>query len=123
MNPSPAEIEEATLDLIVAADKDNIVMVEGEAKEAQESEMVEALGYAHEVIKLQCQAQIELAEEVGATEKRAYSHENSDEELLAKIKEHCYDKVYEVAKQGLADKKKRGESFAADKRVFSGNTS
>ena len=40
---SPAEMEEATLDLIVAADAKNILMVEGEAKEAQEDEMLEAL--------------------------------------------------------------------------------
>ena len=118
INPSREETAEATLDLIVAADMKNIMMVEGEMKEVQESEMIEALQAAHEAIKVQCQAQIELAEAVGSSEKREYNHESSDEELLAKIKEACYDKVYEVAKQGMADKKKRGESFKAIKEAF-----
>ena len=113
INPTPAEIAEASLDLIVAADMENIMMVEGEAKEAQEEEMIEALNAAHEAIKVQCQAQIELAQEVGSGEKRAYSHENSDEELAEKIKAFAYDRVYKVAQQGIADKKKRKESFGA----------
>ena len=118
VNPSPEVMAEATLDLIVAADKDNIMMVEGEMKEAQEEEMIEALQAAHEAIKVQCQAQIELAEEVGSQEKREYSHENHDEELLEKIKAFAYDKAYDVAKEGLADKKKRKEGFQATHEAF-----
>lgn len=118
VNPSASEAAESTLDLMVAADKDNIMMVEGECKEVQEEEMIEALKIAHEAIKVQCQAQIELAEEVGAGTKREYSHENQDEELLKIIKEQCYDKVYDIAKQGIADKKLRGESFGAIKEAF-----
>ncbi len=118
INPTPEEMAEATLDLIVAADKDNIMMVEGEMKEAQEEEMIEALQAAHEAIKVQCQAQAELAEEVGSEEKREYSHENHDEELLAKIKEFAYDKAYAVAKEGQADKKKRKEGFEAIHEEF-----
>ncbi len=118
VNPVLEDIQNATLDLIVAADKDNIMMVEGEMKEAQEEEMIEALQTAHEAIKVQCQAQQELAEEVGSLEKREYSHENHDEELLAKIKAFAYDKAYDVAKQGLADKKKRKEGFEAVRTAF-----
>lgn len=118
VNPSVEEAQEAVLDLIVAADITNIMMVEGEMKEVQENEMIEAINVAHEAIKVQCQAQIELAEEVGSTEKREYNHEDSDEELLAKIKAFSYDKVYEIAKQGLADKKKRGELFKGVKEEF-----
>ncbi|MBV6647973.1 MAG: polyribonucleotide nucleotidyltransferase, partial [Cyclobacteriaceae bacterium] len=113
VNPSIAELSEATLDLIVAGSKDNIVMVEGECKEVQESEMIEAIQLAHKEIQIQCQAQEELAQEVGATEKREYDHENRDEDLLALIKEKYYDRLYEIAGSKIADKKKRGEAFRA----------
>ncbi len=113
VNPTPAEMAEATLDLIVAADAKNILMVEGEAKEAQEDEMLEALKVAHEAIKVQCQAQLELVEMIGGVELREYDHENHDEDLKKLIHEHSYDRVYEIAKQGLANKKQRGANFRA----------
>ena len=111
INPSPKEMEEASLDLIVAADSTNILMVEGEAKEAQEEEMLEALKFAHDAVKVQCQAQDDLVAAIGGVEKREYDHENHDEELAKKIREHSYDRVYEVAKQGIANKKERGRQF------------
>ncbi|MEM9328446.1 MAG: polyribonucleotide nucleotidyltransferase [Bacteroidota bacterium] len=113
INPTPEEMAEATLDLLVAADAKNILMVEGEAKEAQEDEMLEALKVAHEAIKVQCQAQAELVEAVGSQEKREYDHENHDEALEKLIREHSYDRVYEIAKQGIANKKERGRQFKA----------
>lgn len=118
VNPTPAQMEEATLDLIVAGSADNIMMVEGESKEVSEVEMLEAIKVAHDAIKVQCQAQVELAQEVGATEKRAYNHEPSDEELLAKIKEHCYQPCYDIAAKGSANKTERSEAFDAVKESF-----
>ncbi len=113
VNPTPAQVAEAEMDLIVAGSAENINMVEGECKEVSELDMLEAIKKAHEVIKKQCQGQIELAQEVGATEKREYNHEPSDEALEAKIREKCYDGCYAVAKEGLANKKVRSEKFAA----------
>mgnify|MGYP000280085702 CR=1 FL=1 len=118
VNPSPAQMEEATLDLIVAGSMDNIMMVEGESKEVSEEEMLEGIKVAHEAIKVQCQAQIELAEEVGATVKREYNHEPSDEELKAKVHENCYQACYDIAKKGIANKSQRGEEFDAVKEAF-----
>ncbi|REE02041.1 polyribonucleotide nucleotidyltransferase [Marinoscillum furvescens] len=118
VNPSPTQMEEATLDLIVAGTLDNIMMVEGESKEVSEEEMLEAIQVAHEAIKVQCQAQVELAEEVGATTKREYDHEPSDEELRAKIQEHCYQACYDIAKKGSANKTERSEAFDAVKESF-----
>ncbi|MEP0367671.1 MAG: polyribonucleotide nucleotidyltransferase [Cyclobacteriaceae bacterium] len=113
VNPSPTDVAAAELDLIVAGSADNIMMVEGESKEVSEADMLEAIKIAHAEIKLHCAAQSELAKEVGATEKRTYDHEPKDEGLKAKIKEACYDDCYAIAKEGLADKKLRGEKFAA----------
>ncbi|MEM9340865.1 MAG: polyribonucleotide nucleotidyltransferase, partial [Bacteroidota bacterium] len=113
VNPTPEEMSQAVLDLIVAGTDDNIMMVEGESKEVSEAEMLEAIKIAHEEIKIQCQAQVELAEEVGATTKREYDHEPKDEELKASMKEQVYDKLYKVAGSGNANKSERKEAFKA----------
>ena len=115
VNPTKDLLEEATLDVIVAADKDNIMMVEGEMKEVSEAEMLEAMKIAHEAIKVQCAAQLELAEEVGSTEKREYNHEKSDEELFAKMKTAVYDKLYAAVSKQTADKAVRSSDVRAIK--------
>ncbi len=98
INPSFTEVKKADIDIMVAATLENIVMVEGEMNEVSEEEMLEALKFAHEAIKLQCQAQIELMEEVGKTQKRVYSHEVHDEELRKNVWDACYDKIYQIVK-------------------------
>ncbi|MBE62084.1 MAG: polyribonucleotide nucleotidyltransferase [Flammeovirgaceae bacterium] len=118
VNPTPEEMEGCDLDLIVAGTMENIMMVEGESQEVSEDEMLEGIKVAHEAIKIQCQAQIELAQELGKTEKHEFDHEPKDEELEKKIKDFCYDKCYAIAKQGSANKNERGEAFAAVKEEF-----
>lgn len=118
VNPKRDAQEEAILDIIVAADKDNILMVEGEMQEVSEVELLEAMKVAHDAIKVQCQAQIELADEVGSTEKREYSHEKSDEELLAKMKADVYDKLYAAVSKQTADKSVRSSDVRAIKDEF-----
>jgi polyribonucleotide nucleotidyltransferase len=88
-------------------------MVEGEMKEVSEAELLEALKYAHDYIKIQCKAQIELAEMVGKTIKREYNHEDNDEELREKIWKETYDKAYAVAKKANPNKQQRSADFAA----------
>lgn len=110
INPLLSEIENATLEFIVAGSADDIVMVEGEAKEISESEMVEAIEFAHQIIKKQVQAQVELAQLAGKTTKREYSHEPTNPELRHQIFAATYDKVYAVAKSGSA-KHERSEQF------------
>jgi polyribonucleotide nucleotidyltransferase len=113
INPTPAQLKLATLELMVGATFDNISMVEGEAKEASEAEMLEAIKVAHEAIKIQCKAQMELAQKVGATTKREYNHETHDLELKAELKAAVYQKVYDVARKGIANKHERSDSFKA----------
>ncbi len=98
INPTFSEVANADLDIIVGATKDNILMVEGEMNEVSEAEMLEAIKFAHNEIKKHCIAQIELAEMVGKTVKRVYSHEKNDEDLKNLIWEKTYDKVYTVVK-------------------------
>lgn len=111
INPTFEELAKADIDLMVGATIDNIMMVEGEMDEVSEAELLEALKFAHEAIKVQCQVQIELAEAVGSTVKRTYCHEVNDEELRKDVWEKCYDKAYEIACSGNTNKHERMAAF------------
>ncbi|WP_461485555.1 polyribonucleotide nucleotidyltransferase, partial [Pedobacter sp.] len=112
INPYASDLERATLEFMVAGSANDIVMVEGECDEIQEEEMVEALKFTHEAIKVQCAVQVELTKATGKTVKRTYSHEDHDEALKERIYAETYDKVYAIAKSGLS-KDERSESFTA----------
>ena len=112
VNPTFSELEKADIDIMVGATIDNIMMVEGEMDEVQESEMLEAIKVAHEAIKVQCQAQLELSEACGKLIKREYCHEVNDDELRKDVHEKCYAKAYAVATSGT-DKHQRTEAFEA----------
>jgi len=112
INPTATQLKEADIDLMVGATFENIMMVEGEMKEVSEADMIEALRIAHKAIKVQCQAQMEFAAELGKTLKREYSHEENDEELKKKIRAETYDKCYQAAKAG-SDKHKREDALDA----------
>ena len=114
INPSRAQLEEADIDIMVGASKDSVMMVEGEMEECSEEEMVEAIKFAHEFIKKQCDAQEKLAKAFGKKETREYDPEDEDEDLMKKVNDFTYDKCYEVAKKGLS-KAERAEAFSAVK--------
>ena len=113
IDPTFEQLENADMELMVGATYDNIMMVEGEMNEVSEADLLAALKAAHDAIKIQCKAQMELAEEVGSTVKREYCHETNDEELRKDVHEKCYDKAYAIAKTGSADKHWRADSFEA----------
>ena len=110
INPGFSQMPDADLDIIVAATEDNIMMVEGEMLEVSEAVMLDAIKFAHEIIKKQCRAQVELSAELGKTEKRTYSHEVNSDELRQQVIDANYDKVYEVAKS-MSAKHERSEKF------------
>ena len=112
VNPTFAQLENADIDIMVGATLDNIMMVEGEMNEVQESEMLDAIKFAHEAIKVQCQAQLEMMEACGKTVKREYCHEENDEDLRKDVHDKCYDKAYAIATSGTG-KQERTEAFEA----------
>ncbi|MBQ5817529.1 MAG: polyribonucleotide nucleotidyltransferase, partial [Bacteroidaceae bacterium] len=118
VNPTFAQLEEADMDIMVAATYENIMMVEGEMKEVSENDLLEAMKVAHEAIKVHCKAQMELMEEVGSTVKREYCHEVNDEELRTMVHDACYAKAYAVAASGNNDKHGRAAAFDAIKEEF-----
>lgn len=119
VNPTIEETEAADLEMMIGASMDNIMMVEGEMNEVSEEMMMEAFKVAHKAIKIQCQAQLDLAAMVEkSSPKREYDHENKDEELKQRIIDELSDKVYKVAASGTADKHKRAEMFGAIVKEF-----
>ena len=110
INPTFEQLKEADMDLMVGATEENIMMVEGEMKEVQEKDLLEALKAAHAAIKPQCQLQKELMKELGKDVKREYCHEVNDDELKADVQAKCYQPAYDVTKQAL-EKHARTEAF------------
>ncbi len=118
INPTFQQLEEADMDLMVAATYENIMMVEGEMKEVSEQDLLEAMKVAHAAIKDHCKVQMELMEECGTVTKREYCHEENDEELRKAVREACYDKAYAIAQSGNCNKHERGEAFEAIREEF-----
>ena len=114
INPTFDQLEQADMDIMVAATYENIMMVEGEMSEVSEAELLEAMKVAHEAIKVHCKAQMELTEMVGKTVKREYY----DEELRKAVHDACYDKSYAIAASGNRNKHERQDAFDAIRDEF-----
>ena len=110
VNPTFQQMEEADMDIMVGATKDNIMMVEGEMKEVAEQDLIGALKVAAEAIKPMCELQYELAKEKGTDVKREYDHEINDEELREQIKSELYKPAYDINHQAL-EKHARQDAF------------
>ncbi|ULQ57475.1 polyribonucleotide nucleotidyltransferase [Flavihumibacter rivuli] len=110
INPFRSELANADMDFIIGATEKNIMMVEGESKECSEEDLIKAIEFAHDAIRMQVKAQAELRQLVGVTTKRDYPKPAQDEELRAKVTAFAKDKVYQVSKSALA-KHQRSEQF------------
>jgi len=111
INPTREQLKTSDIDMVIGASADSVMMVEGEMDQISEEEMVEAIKFAHEAIKLQCEAQLKLAEAFGKKETREYDPEPEDEELQKKVHEMVYEKSYAIAKAG-SSKQERGQAFS-----------
>ncbi|MEI2737529.1 MAG: polyribonucleotide nucleotidyltransferase [Chitinophagaceae bacterium] len=112
VNPLRSELAKADFEFIIAATDKNIMMVEGEAKECQEEDLIKAIEVAHDAIRVQVKAQEELRSLKGITTKREYAKPLHNEDLREKVNAFAKEKVYEVAKGALA-KHDRSDKFAA----------
>lgn len=118
INPLISELEKADMDLIVAGSAKDVCMVEGEMKEVSEKDMADAIIFAHEAIKIQVKAQLDLLAKVGAKPKRVYQHEPEPRpELKEQIRAFAYDRIYQVAKSALG-KDERAEAFKKIRAEF-----
>src|SRR5574344_1328975 len=118
VNPTFQQMADADMDIMVAATKENIMMVEGEMEEVSEQDFIGALKAASDAIKPMCEIQEVLAKENGTDKKREYCDEINDDELREQIHKETYDKCYAIAKAGDHDKKAREDAFDKIKTEF-----
>ncbi len=111
INPTRSQLLQSDIEMVIGASADSVMMVEGEMDEISEEEMIEAIKFGHEAVKVQCAAQVRLAEAFGKKETREYDAEREDEDFSKKIHEMAYDKVYAIAKAG-SSKHERTEAFS-----------
>ncbi|AVR45527.1 polyribonucleotide nucleotidyltransferase [Christiangramia fulva] len=111
INPSRTQLEDADIDMMVGASEDSVMMVEGEMDECSEEEMADAIKFAHEAIKVQCRAQVRLAEAFGKKPTREYETARTNEEIQKKVHDATYQKAYDIAKGGTS-KKERTDAFS-----------
>lgn len=116
INPSAEQLEESDIDMMVGASADSVMMVEGEMDEVSEEEMAEAIKFAHEAIKVQCAAQVKLAEAFGKKETREYEVADTDEDIEKKVFDATYQKAYDIAKGGTSKKRKKRSLFSVKRR-------
>ncbi|MEZ4927181.1 MAG: polyribonucleotide nucleotidyltransferase [Saprospiraceae bacterium] len=118
INPGRKALENADMDFIVAATKHDITMVEGEANECQEEDLIEAMKLAHETIKVQIAAQEKLAEMVGdkALIKRDPPEIPENEALKARVESLISNDIYELARSA-SNKEARKERIEAIKEA------
>jgi polyribonucleotide nucleotidyltransferase len=110
VNPTRSELEKADMEFIIAATEKNLMMVEGEAKECSEEDLVKALQMAHDAIRLQIRAQEELKQKKGVTGKRDYTKPENKEELQHKVIAFAKDRVYQISGAG-SSKHERSDAF------------
>ncbi|MEN9335496.1 MAG: hypothetical protein RLZZ500_483 [Bacteroidota bacterium] len=110
INPSRAQLELSDIDMMIGASKDSVCMVEGEMKEISEKEMVDAIKFAHDAIKVQIEAQERMRAAIGTPAYREYEAEKEDKAVYEKVRAACYDKYYAIA-QEASSKQERGEKF------------
>jgi polyribonucleotide nucleotidyltransferase len=111
VNPSPEELENSELDLIIAGTKDSIIMMEGEAKEVSEENVLKAIGIAQEAIKTIIEGQEKFADILGKSnikEEKQYSETAELEDNFRKEIKNLYGK--EIKKSMCITEKKEREN-------------
>jgi polyribonucleotide nucleotidyltransferase len=101
VNPTHSEIEQSDLELVVAGTSDSIIMVEGESKEVNEDDLLNALKFAQTEIKKIVQLQIELRNETGKN-KWEIKTKAIDEELKKEVLELAGEKFKDIVHSVLA---------------------
>jgi polyribonucleotide nucleotidyltransferase len=110
VNPTRTQLETSDMEFIIAATDKNLMMVEGEAGECSEEDLVKALEVAHEAIRIQIRAQAELRDKKGAGAKRDYKKPEQNEEINKKVIEFATERVNQIARSA-SSKHDRSNAF------------
>tara|TARA_B110000305_G_scaffold34096_1_gene33657 strand:+ start:3020 stop:5104 length:2085 start_codon:yes stop_codon:yes gene_type:complete len=108
INPKRSELEESDLDMVIAASDAAVIMVESEAKELSEDQMLGGILFAHQEMQGVIGAIKEMAEEVGKP-KFEYEPKVIDKDLFIRVEEACGEAVAESYK--IEDKQERVKSL------------
>ena len=111
INPTRTELATADMDFIIGATSNNIMMVEGEAKECLEADVITAIELAHKAIKIQVKAQEDLRKQLAITP-RTYTKGISDENLENMVNAFAADKMLQIARS-KSTKADRSDAFKA----------
>jgi polyribonucleotide nucleotidyltransferase len=112
VNPSRSELERSDLEFMIAATEKNLMMVEGEAKECSEADLVKALELAHDAIRVHIKAQQELRAKKGITGKRDYKKPEQNEDIQAKVTAFAKQRIYDISRKG-SSKHERSDAINA----------
>lgn len=116
VNPSESQIEKGDMELVVAGSADSVMMVEGEAKEVSEEDLLEALKFAHEEIKKLIDVQLELRELCGKP-KMEVAEKEIPEELIADVKALAYEPYKEIVSTVLAKEERSKKNKELNEKV------
>ncbi len=100
VNPTFTDLEGSDLDIILAASKKDIAMVEGEGVEISESDLLEALEFGHAAIRDIIGILEELVSEVGK-EKRPVVPEPDDTTLIERVRSLASDQLTQILDIGI----------------------
>lgn len=112
INPTRSQLAKSELEFIVAATEKNLMMVEGEAKECSEADLIKVLELAHDAIRIQIKGQAELRAKKGITTVRDYKKPEQNEEIREKVYAFAKQRVYEISRKGSA-KHERSDAYSA----------
>ena len=108
-NPTLEELEDTSLDIIVAGTRKGLLMVEGESSFISEQEALEALKSAHQHIQPILEIQDDLRKQTGSRKKREWTGFTVDKDLEKEIIKFSTDKLKEALK--ISEKIQRYEAF------------
>ena len=112
INPKRSEMENSYLDMVIAGSDSAVIMVESEAKELTEDQMLGGILFAHQEMQESIKAIEEMAKEVGK-EPFEYEPKTIDENLLKTVEENFTDKITEA--YSIKDKQERVQFIAGIK--------
>jgi polyribonucleotide nucleotidyltransferase len=116
INPTFSQLEKSDFDVVVAGTPDSIVMVEGEAKEISETEILESLKFAHSYIKQLCDLQIELQKAAGKIKRQA-SADETKKQLIAEVTDLFLPKIKELNRTVLKKEDRSSCSSLIDEEI------
>ncbi|WP_298435299.1 polyribonucleotide nucleotidyltransferase [Geobacter sp.] len=96
-NPTVEQQKKSDMEVVVAASRDAVIMVEGSAAEVSESDLLEAIFFGHAAVQPLIEAQVQLRT-MANVPKREVLAKPVDETLKARVKELAYASIKDAVR-------------------------